>query len=133
MSTVRTIADRLPNNALENENILIVDYWLDYVAATDECEETPRRSFNNKDLKSTFDRFARRLAAETQNWVQRRKTPKEAFPVSPTRSPESLPGLIPEEWPRGSHNSNEPSLLARSKLRIASRLRNSGLFDFFRN
>lgn len=131
MSTVRPIADRLPTNTLENENILIVDYWLDYVAATDEREETQCRSFNNKDLESTFDRYARRTTTVPKHRVQRRQTLEEAFPISPTRSDESFPALMSGESPQGSPDSHEPSLLARSKLRIASRLRNSGLFDLF--
>ncbi len=131
MSTGCLIGEQVGANALENENILIVDYWLDYVAATDERGQTRGGSLHEKGLGSMFERFERRTKVMLDDRFSRRQTTEELCSALPANSAKSLPAWTAGRWFREPGKNNETSLLARGKRCLADRLRKCALFDLF--
>ena len=131
MSTGHAIGDRSSTTAVENENTLIVDYWLEFLAATEEREEAQNRSLRDNHLESTFERFARRAKTLSDNQARRSPAPQDAFPLPPAGSDTTLNESRSGEWSGIMRECDEPGILARGKLRLANRLRRSGLFDLF--
>ena len=67
MSKARLLQDYLiPGNA-ENENTLITDYWLEFVAATDQREPAPVMRFSEEDIREKLRSFQQQMSAVIHN------------------------------------------------------------------
>jgi hypothetical protein len=67
MSKARLLQDFLiPGNA-ENENTLITDYWLEFVAATDQRDPEPMMKFSEEDIREKLRSFQQQMSAVIRN------------------------------------------------------------------
>jgi hypothetical protein len=118
MSKARLLQDYLiPGNA-ENENTLITDYWLEFVAATDGQDPSPVMRFSEEDIREKLRDFQQQMSAVIRNHESLRQalstdhfepmasahsgTAIKGVPVpwaSGTAPTEKVPSEVPEEEP----------------------------------
>jgi hypothetical protein len=67
MSKARLLQDYLIPGTAENENTLITDYWLEFVAATDQREPAPVMKFSEEDIREKLRSFQQQMSAVIRN------------------------------------------------------------------
>ena len=77
MSTVHSVDDFLVTGTLENENTLMTDYWLEFVAARDGGNGCSAAAFEPQEAQINSQQFSERMeeVLRKQERVQRRMDP----------------------------------------------------------
>ncbi len=132
MSTARSVDDYIVAGTLENENVLIADYWLEFVAARDVRE--PAKQQQSEDLHVGMRGFSQRMSLILDNQDKLRaafgKVPSE--PVTQTTPDFSAPPAAENSDVRAgsspASSTDHPDLsgpFARGKQFVSSCLRDS--------
>jgi hypothetical protein len=99
--------------AIEDENILIANYWLDFVSARDDRECQPARYQPGGDLHAKLQTFTQRINAllETQEKL------REAIATAPAQLGCEQP---PEEFPPAQSAGNPNHTAASENVNLCS-------------
>jgi len=97
MSKARLLQDYLIPGTAENENTLITDYWLDFVAATDQVDAAPVMRFSEEDIHEKLRSFQQQMSAVIRNHESLRQALSNDF-FEPTTDTHSGPGTPPVPW-----------------------------------
>ncbi len=107
MSRARLLQDYLIPGSAENENTLITNYWLEFVAARDEREQVPAVKFTESDLRERVREFQKQMNAVIRN----NESLRQALATERLESPalaSTASGFngIPISWPAHAGNPN---------------------------
>jgi hypothetical protein len=109
MSKARLLQDYLiPGNA-ENENTLITDYWLDFVAATDLREADPVMKFSEEDIREKLRGFQQQMSAVIRNHESLRQALWTDH-CEPMVGGHTVPSGMPVSWAPASKMKRPPVL-----------------------
>jgi hypothetical protein len=103
MSKARLLQDYLiPGNA-ENENTLITDYWLEFVAATDGQDPAPLMKFSEADIREKLRDFQQQMSAVIRNHESLRQalSTDHFEPMASAHSGAGIKG-VPVPWASGT-------------------------------
>ena len=97
MSTARSADDFLVTGTLENENTLMTDYWLEFVAAHDGRAIRPPNSFAIEEIQARLQIFVQKINGLIENQAEMRRTLDTVFPEiqSPISKETAVEGTAP--------------------------------------
>jgi hypothetical protein len=144
MGTARSADEFRVTGALENENTLMTDYWLDFVAARGGTCGFPPDSFALQDIRTRLQQFSQKIHGLLESQAEIRCTlditcqeiqrpSGSEIDFEGAGFPRYDPALSNQETKRCNelqpHMENRsPGLFARSRLFFSSLLRGSSLF-----
>jgi hypothetical protein len=99
MSKARLLQDYLIPGSAENENTLITDYWLEFVAATDQRDAVPVMRFSEEDIREKLRSFQQQMSAVIRNHESLRQALSDDH-LEPMTSTHPGPGAsgMPVSW-----------------------------------
>lgn len=117
MSTARSVEDYFGPNSVENENVLMTNYWLEYVAARDGRDVPTSKPFAAEDLQAKLYNFTQRMTAVLENQARLRKALGSSGPEPPAHGSPSFLSAQGSSLLEGRPNSVPSSPSTHSDLR----------------